>query len=123
MYSVPTESTPTCRDNSGQDYSEMDSNYDTIGNDRLDTYDVIDHSQRNSNTQVKPANLTPVRDETNKKEDDFYDAEEHTYAVVNKKKTKKTSEDGEGEREEPPDYEMAVPGEISWGVMAEETDK
>ena len=39
---------------------------------------------------------------------------------MNKKKTKKTSEDGEGEREEPQGYEMAVPGETSWGVMDEE---
>ena len=38
---------------------------------------------------------------------------------MNKKKAKKTSEDGEGEREEPPDYELkwhTVPGKISWGL-------
>ena len=35
-----------------------------------------------------------------KKGDDFYEAEEHTYSVVNKKKArKKTSEDIEEERE------------------------
>ena len=44
-----------------------------------------------------------MRDEASKKEDDFYDAEEHIYSVVSKKKAKKTSEDGEGEREELPD--------------------
>ena len=43
-----------------------------------------------------------MRDETSKKEfeDDFNNAEEHTCLVVNKKKAKKTSEDGEGERVE-----------------------
>ena len=111
----------------------MGPNYDTVTRERLDTNDVIDHSQQGSNTQPsQPVNPTPVRDETGRNVnptpvgdetgrngDDFYDAEEHTYAAVNKKKAKKTSEDGEGEREEPPDYEMAVPGETSWGVMDE----
>ena len=116
MYSVPTLPTPA-----SINYTSVDPNYDMITRERLDTYEAIDHNEHNSNPQhVQVVNPTPVRDEASKKEDDFYDAEEHTYAVVNKKKTKKTSEDGEGEREEPPDYEMAVPGETSWGVMNEE---
>ena len=76
--------------------------------EELSTYDIIDLEQTQQN---KPTDPTPVRDETSKKEDDFYDAEEHTYSVVNKKKAKKTSEDGEGEREEPPDYDSAMAGE------------
>ena len=114
VYST-AETTPTTLN-----YSSMGPNYDIITRERLDTNDVIDHSQQGSNTQpVQEVNPTPVRDETGRNGDDFYDAEEHTYAAVNKKKAKKTSEDGEGEREEPPDYEMAVPGETSWGVMDE----
>ena len=110
-----TETTPTTLN-----YSSMGPNYDMITRERLDANDVIDHSQQGSNTQhVQAVNPTPVRDETGRNGDDFYDAEEHTYAAVNKKKAKKTSEDGEGEREEPPDYETAVPGETSWGVMDE----
>ena len=91
-------------------YSSMGPNYDTVTRERLDTNDVIDHSQQGSNTQpVQEVNPTPVGDETGRNGDDFYNAEEHTYAVVNKKKAKKTSEDCEGEREELPDYEMTVP--------------
>ena len=49
--------------------------------------DVMDHSHQNSDPQlVEAVNPTPVRDEASKKEDDFYDAEEHNYSVVNKKK-------------------------------------
>ena len=69
--------------------------------------DTINLGQTISTQQKKPTDFTPVRDEASKKEDDFYDAEEHTYAVVNKKKAKKTSEDGEGEREELPDNDSA----------------
>ena len=74
--------------------------------------EVVDHNQQNTNTQVETATPTSMGGETRERRDD---TEEHTYETVNKK----TSEDGEGEREEPPDYEMAVPGEASWGVMDE----
>ena len=70
----------------------------------------------------EPAHHTPVRDEASKRGDDFYMMLRNTLTLVNvkhKKRAKKTSEDGEGEREEPPDYEMAVPGETSWGMMGE----
>ena len=58
------------------------------------TCEVIDSNQHKTS---KPQDKS-VRDEASKRRDDFYDAEEHTYSVVNKKKAKKTSEDGEGER-------------------------
>ena len=76
----------------------------TTNSGGLDTSDVIDHTHKKTNTpQAVPANPTPGRDEDRKKGDDFYDAEQHTYSVVNvkhKKKAKKqTSEDGVGEGE------------------------
>ena len=99
-----------------QNYSSLGPYYNVITSN-VDTYDTIDRSQQSIYTpQANPTNPTPVRDEASKRGDDFYDAEQHTYSVVNvkhKKRAKKTSEDGEGKREEPPDYEMAVPGETS----------
>ena len=76
------------------------------GCEELNTCDTINLGQNISTQHNKPwpTDFTPETEKTSKKEDDFYDAEEHTYAVVNKKKAKKTSEDGEGEKEEPPDY-------------------
>ena len=65
-----------------------------------DTYEVIDNNKQQMTN--KPQDKSVI-DEASKNGDDFYDAEEHTYAIVNKKKAKKTSEDGEGEREKPPD--------------------
>ena len=56
-----------------------------------------------SSFQETPANPTPMRDDDSKMEDDFYDAEEHTYSVViksKKKANKKLSENGERMREE-----------------------
>ena len=51
-----------------------------------------------------PRNPTTVRDEARKNEDDFYDAEEHTYSAVNVKQKKRGNEkkamNGEGERGE-----------------------
>ena len=73
-----------------------------------DTYEVIDNNKQKMTN--KPQDKS-VRDEAGKKEDDFYDAEEHTYAVVNKKKAKKTSEDSEGEREELPNNDSAMAGD------------
>ena len=68
----------------------------------LNTYVVIDHNNQKANTpQAALVHSTQGRDEESKKEDDFYDAEQHTYSVVNvkhKKKTNKnTSEDDVGE--------------------------
>ena len=54
-----------------------------------------------SSARDTPANPTPGRDDDSKMEDDFYDAEEHTYSVViksKKKANKKPSENNEGER-------------------------
>ena len=49
------------------------------------------------NVQDIPLYSTPARDDASKNGDDFYDAEEHTYSVVNakckKKANKKPSED------------------------------
>ena len=67
--------------------------------------------KKNSDKRNKPksspretsANPTPGRDDGSKIEDDFYDAEEHTYSVViksKKKANKKPLENDEGEREE-----------------------
>ena len=112
MYSVATS--PTHNYNSLGPYY----NIITTNVEGLDTYDTIDHSQQSSDTpQANPTNPTPMADEASKRGDDFYDAEEHTYSVVNvkhKKRAKKTSEDGKGEREEPLEFVIAVPGEDSW---------
>ena len=65
-------------------------------------YDEASPAQHKANAQTTSANLTQVRDEASEKGDHFYDAEEHTYSVVNKPKKKakkKLSEDNEGERE------------------------
>ena len=56
-----------------------------------------------SSVQETPANPTPGREDGSKIEEDFYDAEEHTYSVViksKKKANKKPLENDEGEREE-----------------------
>ena len=65
---------------------------------------------------------TLVADKASKRGDDFYDAEQHTYSVVNvkhKKRAKKTPEDGEGERGEPPVDNLAMTGDVSQGVGEE----
>ena len=103
-------------------YSSLGTKYDiiTTNNEGLNTYDVIDPNQQNTNIpQAKLANPTPVRDEASKRGDDFYDAEEHTYSVLNakhKNKAKTESAAGEGEWEGPSVYDMAVPGETLWGI-------
>ena len=62
-----------------------------------------DDDQPEANTQDAPPIPTPVRDEDDKEGDDFYDAEEHTYSVVNvkckKTRNEKTAVNAEGERE------------------------
>ena len=62
-----------------------------------------DRHQQQTTSQETPANPTPVRNEDSKVGNDFYDAEEHTYSVVNKKKksNKKLLED---EREKKEDF-------------------
>ena len=76
------------------DISQGHPNYDmtTTINEGIGIYDSIDSQQKTNTSQAGPANPSPVR-EASKRGDDFCDAEEHTYAVVNKKKR---SEDGEG---------------------------
>ena len=66
----------------------------TMETEGLNTYESVGQTQQRINTQDTQANSSPLREEASKATD-FYDAEEHTYAVVNKKK--KVSEDGEGE--------------------------
>ena len=63
-----------------------------------------DRHQQQTSAQETPASPTPVRNEDRKVGNDFYDAEEHTYSVVNKQKksNKKLLED-EGEQKE--DYQ------------------
>ena len=69
--------------------------------DGLNTYESIGQSQQKTNALDTPATPTPVRDEASK-EEAFYVAEEHTYAVVNKKKVSENDVGGaELEREEP----------------------
>ena len=68
----------------------------TMDTEELNAYDVTGQNQQNPNTHDTPATPTPVRDEASKG-NDFYDTEEHTYAVVNRKKKK--LEDGEGEED------------------------
>ena len=105
VYSVPTE--PTL---ASIKYCSVGPNYDMVTRERLDTYNVIDHGEQNLGSHVEVSDPTPVREETSNNGDDFYDAEEHTFSVVNKKKAKKTSEDGKGEREEPPGNDSAMAG-------------
>ena len=58
-------------------------------------------NQQQTNAQETPANPTPVRNEASKIGNDFYDAEEHTYSVVNnKKKANKKPPEYEGERKD-----------------------
>ena len=82
---VFSESTPTQPDHRSQ------SMVPTI-NEGVGIYDSIDDQQKTGTSQARPANPSSVR-EASRRGNDFYDAEEHTYAVVNKKRL----EDGEGE--------------------------
>ena len=54
--------------------------------------DAISLRHRDLSTQpIQVVSPTPMRDEARRNGGDFYDAEEHTYSVVNKKKVEKTS--------------------------------
>ena len=58
-------------------------------------------NQQQTNAQQTSTNSTPVRNEASKIRNDFYDAEEHTYSVVNnKKKANKKPPEYEGERKD-----------------------
>ncbi len=61
-------------------YSSLGPNYNTVttSDEGIGDYDVIDHNK------PKPANPPPVKVEASKSEHEFYNAEEHMYADVNK---------------------------------------
>ncbi len=71
----------------GPDYEDVTTNQPVIG-----TYDVIGHNQPRLN-EAKAANPPPVRDEVVENQDNFHNAEQHLYAVVNKKAKKRSSPD------------------------------
>ena len=104
-----------CGQNKGFSSNKISSQHKSQHNQQLDPtkpsgyeeLDTINLGQNISTQHNKPTDFTPETEKTSKKEDDFYDAEEHIYAVVNKKKAEKTSENGEGEREELPDNDSA----------------
>ena len=82
-------------------YSSLGPTYDmeTTNDHGLNTYDCIKNAI--NIPQAHPNNPTPVRDEDAGREDNFYDAEQHTYATVNKSsKKKKTSGNDEGDDNE-----------------------
>ena len=61
-------------------------NMEASNDHELTTYDCIENTI--NTPQAKPANPTPEEDGTSNK-DDFYDAEEHTYAAVSKRKLRR----------------------------------
>ncbi len=65
-------------------YSSLGPNYNTVStsDEGIGEYAVIDHNK----PKPKPANPPPVKVEASKSEDEFYNAEVHMYAAVNKKK-------------------------------------
>ena len=71
-------------------------------NEATSSNDYIQQPQGTNNTQrFKAANCTPVRREAS--ENDFFDAEQHTYAVVNvnkKKRAKKKMSSSAADNEE-----------------------
>ncbi len=76
--------------------------------DEIATYDYADPNQiRVERSQA--TNPPPVSGEATMREKEFYNAEDHTYAAVNKKakkkkKLKNVESDGEGEGEVPPSF-------------------
>ncbi len=62
--------------------------------DDIATYDYADHNQiRVEGSQA--TNPPPVSGEASVREEEFYIAEDHTYAAVNKKAKKKKNSEGE----------------------------
>ena len=57
-------------------YSSLGPVYDVVASKR-DTYDVTDHDQSEANKPQASDSPTPMKEDTSKKEDVFYDAEEH----------------------------------------------
>ena len=53
---------------------------------------VADNDEHTAVVQDTPPIPTPVRNDDSKNEDDFYDAEEHTYSAVNVKQKIKRKE-------------------------------
>ena len=101
-----------------QNYQQLDET------NNVDPYDheAINDTRKTATPKAKSAHPTLVTDESSKRRDDFYDAQQHTYSVVNvkhKKRVKKTSEDGEGEMEEPSVYTSAMAGDASQGMGEE----
>ena len=72
-------------------YSSLGPNYNTAttSNVRIDDYNVLDHNR----PKPKPANPPPVKVEASKSEYEFFNAEEHMYAAVNKKHATKVGEE------------------------------
>ncbi|XP_064397352.1 uncharacterized protein LOC135344154 isoform X2 [Halichondria panicea] len=64
-------------------YSSLGPNYNTVttSDEGIGDYDVIDHNR----PRPKPANPPPVKVEASKSEHEFFNAEEHMYAAINKK--------------------------------------
>ncbi len=79
-------------------------------------------SQATSPPLSQATNPPPVMVEASKEEEEFYNAENHMYAAVNKKANGDTAEaDGKGENKteegsNQPVYDVAMPGEAVWGV-------
>ena len=103
--------TPVSMDASGNDFFDAEQHTYAVvnANKKKKTKKKIsnsaaDNEEYTTDIQNTRSNSTPVRDEARKKGDDFYDAEEHTYSVVNvkgkKRGNEKTAMNGEGEKEE-----------------------
>ncbi len=76
--------------------------------EEIATYDYADPNQIRVECS-QATNPPPVSGEAIVREEEFYIAEDHTYAAVNKKAKKKkkpkiAESDGEGEREAPPPF-------------------
>ncbi|XP_064397483.1 lysyl oxidase homolog 2-like isoform X2 [Halichondria panicea] len=63
-------------------YSSLGPNYNTVttSDEGIDDYDVFDHNR----PKPKPANPPSVKVEASKSDDEFYNAEEHMYAAIDK---------------------------------------
>ncbi len=76
-------------------YSTAGPGYEDVTTNQpiIDNYDVIGRNQPRL-SEAKAANPPPVRDEAIENQDDFHNAEQHLYAIVNKKAKKRSSPDG-----------------------------
>ena len=109
----PVNPTPARMETSGNDFYDAEQHtYAVVNADKKKKAKIKtpnstegDNDQQEVITPDTPANCMPAGDVASKEGDGFYDAEEHTYSVVNvkgKKKTnKKSSEDSrEGKSDE-----------------------